>query len=73
MNDTTRDNDYMDLCPNMIVAGQFTQHMSAFGRSYLEDARGDIMGGSTDMGMLPSLIFLPSLTSPVILRLVCHR
>ncbi|KAM5343628.1 hypothetical protein ACJ41O_012165 [Fusarium nematophilum] len=48
--DWQSDKDYMELCPNMAISGQFTKHMKAFGRSYLNDAGQQPMGASTDMG-----------------------
>ncbi|RMZ79864.1 hypothetical protein DV737_g3267, partial [Chaetothyriales sp. CBS 132003] len=45
------DNDYKDLCPNAVLSREFTRHMHAFGRDYLEDGGPDATGGgSTDMG-----------------------
>ena len=58
-----RDNDYKDLCPNMVIARNFTQHMRAYGREFVE-GRDQTMGASTDMGKsrrLPSEP-VPSLT-----------
>ncbi|KIW65479.1 hypothetical protein PV04_07736 [Phialophora macrospora] len=44
------DNDYKDLCPNHVLAREFTKHMRGFGREYLEDGGDRAMGASTDMG-----------------------
>ncbi|KAL6407710.1 amidohydrolase AmhX [Ilyonectria robusta] len=44
------DEDYMELRPNQALVSDFTRHMKAFGRTYLDDAGQPPMGASTDMG-----------------------
>ncbi|KAF7555908.1 hypothetical protein G7Z17_g1831 [Cylindrodendrum hubeiense] len=42
--------DYKELRPNQTIASEFTRHMKAFGRIYLDGADQPPMGASTDMG-----------------------
>ncbi|KAH7139889.1 hypothetical protein B0J13DRAFT_638954 [Dactylonectria estremocensis] len=44
------DEDYKELRPNLAIAHEFTRHMEAFGKTYLDDASQPPMGASTDMG-----------------------
>ncbi|KAM0370829.1 hypothetical protein ACHAPK_005020 [Fusarium culmorum] len=44
------DQDYMELRPNMCMSTEFTKHMKAFGRDFIDDANQPPMGASTDMG-----------------------
>ncbi|KAI8652323.1 Peptidase M20 domain-containing protein 2 [Fusarium keratoplasticum] len=50
------DKDYMELCPNTAISTEFTRHMKAFGREYLEDSGKPPMGASTDMGNVTFLV-----------------
>ncbi|GKU09343.1 unnamed protein product, partial [Fusarium langsethiae] len=43
------DQDYMELRPNMSMSTEFTKHMKAFGRDFIDDANQPPMGASTDM------------------------
>ncbi|KAI1071752.1 hypothetical protein LB507_005446 [Fusarium sp. FIESC RH6] len=44
------DQDYMELRPNTCMTSEFTKHMKAFGRDFIDDANQPPMGASTDMG-----------------------
>ncbi|KAF5023414.1 hypothetical protein F66182_4514 [Fusarium sp. NRRL 66182] len=50
------DQDYMELRPNTSISTEFTKHMQAFGRDYIDDADQPPMGASTDMGNVTYLV-----------------